>query len=85
MIPLNGVEEVKVEAGFNGFSSVVLISVPIVMSTYIPVDPALYYLGPVTSSNIFSQMREQLDLPAMTLANIKTPMNATSREKRARE
>jgi hypothetical protein len=45
------VEEVKVEAGFDSFSSLLIVSLPIAMSLYIPRDPAIICLGPVTSFN----------------------------------
>jgi len=45
------VEEVKVEAGFDSFSSLVIISLPIAMSLYVPKDPAVMCLGPITSPN----------------------------------
>ena len=49
------VEEVKVEAGFDSFSSLLIVSVPISLSLYIPQDPAVLCLGPITSSNLISQ------------------------------
>ncbi|KAH7400228.1 hypothetical protein BKA64DRAFT_477638 [Cadophora sp. MPI-SDFR-AT-0126] len=52
-MPLIGVEEVKIEAGFSSFSSLILISVPIAMQAYIPTHPAVFCLGPITSKNVF--------------------------------
>ncbi|KAH7327414.1 hypothetical protein BKA65DRAFT_554973 [Rhexocercosporidium sp. MPI-PUGE-AT-0058] len=57
-IPLTSVEEIKVEAGFQSFSSLVIVSVPIAMSAYFPAHPAVSCLGPVTSRNVFSQTKE---------------------------
>jgi roadblock/LC7 domain-containing protein len=48
------VEEVKVEAGFGSFSSLLIVSVPISLSLYIPFDPAVISLGPITTSNLIS-------------------------------
>jgi hypothetical protein len=46
------VDEVKVEAGFDSFSSLLIVSVPISLSIYVPRDPAVICLGPITSSNL---------------------------------
>jgi hypothetical protein len=43
--------EVKVEAGFDSFSTLVIVSIPIYLSAYLPCDPAIISLGPVTSPN----------------------------------
>jgi hypothetical protein len=43
--------EVKVEAGFDSFSTLVIVSIPISLSAYLPSDPAIISLGPVTSAN----------------------------------
>ncbi|CZR65496.1 related to cholesterol oxidase precursor [Phialocephala subalpina] len=45
------VAEVKIEAGFHSFSSLLIVSVPICMSIYMPRDPAVISLGPITSFN----------------------------------
>jgi len=45
------VAEVKIEAGFYSYSSLLIISVPICMSLYMPKDPAIINLGPITSFN----------------------------------
>jgi hypothetical protein len=44
-------EEVKVEAGFDSFSSLLILSVPISLMAYLPSNSALISLGPITSSN----------------------------------
>ncbi|KAH7322002.1 hypothetical protein BKA65DRAFT_408428, partial [Rhexocercosporidium sp. MPI-PUGE-AT-0058] len=41
------VAEVKIEAGFHSFSSLLIVSVPICMSIYMPQDPAVISLGPI--------------------------------------
>jgi hypothetical protein len=43
--------EVKVEAGFDSFSTLAIVSIPISFSGYLPSDPAVISLGPITSSN----------------------------------
>jgi hypothetical protein len=43
--------EVKVEAGFDSFSTLVIVSIPIYLLAYLPCDPAIISLGPVTSLN----------------------------------
>jgi choline dehydrogenase-like flavoprotein len=45
------VAEVKIEAGFHSYSSLLIVSVPICMSLYMPKDPAIISLGPITSFN----------------------------------
>lgn len=45
------VEEVKVEAGFDSFSSIIIVSISISLSIYLPQDPAIIKLGPITSLN----------------------------------
>jgi hypothetical protein len=49
--------EVKVEAGFDSFSTLVIVSIPIYLSAYLPSDPAIISLGPVTSENIVESSR----------------------------
>ncbi|KAH8762783.1 hypothetical protein BGZ57DRAFT_828993, partial [Hyaloscypha finlandica] len=41
------IEEVKVEAGFDSFSSILIVSLPIALSSYIPTNPAVMCLGPI--------------------------------------
>jgi hypothetical protein len=48
------IEEVTVEASFGSFSSLLIISVPISLSIYIPRDPAVISLGPITTCNLIS-------------------------------
>jgi len=54
IIPLL-VEEVKVEAGFDSFSSILIVSLPISLSSYIPTNPAVMCLGPIRSRNMILQ------------------------------
>jgi hypothetical protein len=44
-------EEVKVEAGFDSFSSLIILSIPITMSIFLPENRAIVSLGPITSPN----------------------------------
>lgn len=44
------VEEVRVEAGFKCFSTLLLITIPLSMRSYIPQYPAIFFLGAVKSS-----------------------------------
>jgi hypothetical protein len=48
-------EEVKVEAGFGSFSSIVIVSIPLTLSLYLPRDPAIINIGPITSENLLQQ------------------------------
>ncbi|KAF8866141.1 hypothetical protein BDZ45DRAFT_333428 [Acephala macrosclerotiorum] len=48
-------EEVKVEAGFGSFSSIVIISIPLALSIYMPRDPAIIKIGPITSGNLLQE------------------------------
>jgi hypothetical protein len=44
--------KVKVEAGFHSFSSHLIVSIPVALSGYVPTDPAMISLGPITYSNL---------------------------------
>ncbi|KAK0102684.1 hypothetical protein ONS95_006286 [Cadophora gregata] len=82
MIPLIGIQEVKIEAGFNSFSSVVIISVPIAMNAYIPTNPAVFCLGPITSRNKFAELKQQTPVSAKTLTKGTIPSNALAIHRR---
>jgi hypothetical protein len=43
--------EMKVEAVFDSLSTLVLVSLPMDISAYLPQDPAIMSLGPITSPN----------------------------------
>jgi choline dehydrogenase-like flavoprotein len=63
------VAEVKIEAGFHSYSSLLIVSVPICMSLYMPKDPAIISLGPITSFNqvlnlVPNSMPKDLPTPA---------------------
>jgi choline dehydrogenase-like flavoprotein len=58
------VQEVKIEAGFHSYSSLLVISVPVCMSIYMPKDPAVVSLGPITSFNqVLTRVPIPKDLP----------------------
>jgi hypothetical protein len=57
--------EMKVEAVFDSLSTLVLISLPMEISAYIPQDPAIILLGPITSPN-------RLDLSSIFEHNTKS-------------
>lgn len=44
-------EEVKIEAGFDSFSTLLIVSIPFALSAYIPSHPAIMSLGPISSEN----------------------------------
>ena len=46
------VRNVKVEAGFSSFSTLLIVSLPISLASYFDPNPAVISLGPITSSNI---------------------------------
>lgn len=43
-------EQVKVEAGFDSFSALIVVSIPMSISGYLSSNPAVISLGPITSS-----------------------------------
>jgi hypothetical protein len=49
-------KHMKVEAGFNSFSTLLIVTIPLSLSAYLPWDPAIISLGPVTTSNWFLQV-----------------------------
>ena len=44
-------EEVKIEAGFDSFSTLLIVSIPFALSAYIPSHAAVLSLGPILSGN----------------------------------
>jgi hypothetical protein len=44
-------EEVQIEAGFDSFSTLLIVSLPIAISSYLPRNDAVISLGPITSMN----------------------------------
>jgi hypothetical protein len=45
-------QQVRVEAGFDSFSSLLIVSIPISLSAYLSYNPAISCLGPITSRNL---------------------------------
>ncbi|KAH6684085.1 hypothetical protein B0J14DRAFT_646000 [Halenospora varia] len=59
-----GSEEVKIEAAFHSNAALLIVSVPICMSIYLPQDPAIINLGPITSINqVLNRVPVPRDLP----------------------
>ena len=59
------VEEVKFEAGFGSFSSIAIVSIPIALSLYLPSDPAIIKIGPITTSNMAEETKStKIKIPA---------------------
>ncbi|TVY85278.1 Cholesterol oxidase [Lachnellula suecica] len=57
-------QEVKIEAGFHSYSSLLIVSVPVSMSIYMPKSPAVISLGPITSFNqVLTKVPFPKDLP----------------------
>jgi hypothetical protein len=50
-------DQVKVEAGFDSFSSLLIVSIPLSLSGYLPPNRAILSLGPITSSNLIPSPR----------------------------
>ncbi|KAH9211957.1 hypothetical protein DL95DRAFT_509849, partial [Leptodontidium sp. 2 PMI_412] len=63
-------EEVKVEAGFGSFSSIVILSMPINISIYIPKDPAIIVIGPITSANYLNMKMPSTSMISLYPASI---------------
>ena len=58
-------KEVKVEADFKSFSSLLIVSIPLSLYDYLPPNPAIVSLGPITSSNILAFGEYNSALPAL--------------------
>jgi hypothetical protein len=66
-------EEVKIEAGFDSFSTLLILSIPFSLSAYMPFDPAVVPLGPIKSENRLNlnPFRLRLPLPERTPSTYK--------------
>jgi hypothetical protein len=64
-------EEVKVEAGFDSFSTLLIVSIPFALSAYMPSDAAVVSLGPISSENkiILSPAKPDPDLSTRSVNN----------------
>jgi hypothetical protein len=51
-------QQVRVEAGFESFSSLLVVSIPICLFAYLSYNPAVTCLGPITSSNLVDSARQ---------------------------
>ncbi|KAL2071832.1 hypothetical protein VTL71DRAFT_13067 [Oculimacula yallundae] len=47
-------DEVHVEASFDSYSTIIIVSLPVSVAAYLPQDPAIISLGPITSENRIS-------------------------------
>jgi hypothetical protein len=59
-IPISA-QEVKIEAGFGSFSLILIISLPFMLSIYLPKDPSIINIGPITTANLLE--RKEPDAP----------------------
>ncbi|KAL2068473.1 hypothetical protein VTL71DRAFT_16571 [Oculimacula yallundae] len=79
---------VKIEAAFHNVSSLLIVSIPICMSIYMPQDPAVINLGPITSFNqvlnrVPGVMPKDLPTPKPDMwefQNLPSPMNGVSKK-----
>lgn len=54
-------EQMKIEAAFDSFSSLLIVSVPMVLSAYLSFNPAIISLGPATSLNLIQSFPNHLN------------------------
>ena len=73
-------EEIKVEAGFGSLSTLLVVSLPIALSAYLPQDPAVRCLGPITSSNKMPMTLNVTGLDIFTLLRSKTAEGTALRD-----
>jgi hypothetical protein len=72
-------DEVKAEAGFDSFSSLLIVSVPISLSIYVPRDSAAMCLGPITSSNLISGEASTAQPTSKTIGRTQTKLRMKSK------
>jgi hypothetical protein len=65
-------EEVKVEAGFDAFSTLVIVSLPVAFCAYLSRDPAIISLGPIISGN-----RVSADIGSLVANPLLDPLSRT--------
>jgi hypothetical protein len=66
-------EEVKIEAGFGSFSSILIASIPIMLSIYLPKDPSIINIGPITTTNLMSRVQLSTSMPRTFLKDFLMP------------
>jgi hypothetical protein len=72
-------DQVKVEAGFDSFSSLLIVSIPLSISGYLPPDRAVISLGPINSSNLIpNSPRSHSSEPGLLDFQTATKYNADS-------
>src|SRR6187402_2604138 len=52
-------DEITVEASFDSYSTIVILSLPVSLAAYLPQDPAIISLGPITSGNRLISLEKQ--------------------------
>lgn len=62
-------QQVRVEAGFESFSSLLVVSIPIALFAYLSNNPAVTYLGPITSSNRVRSIQQHPKRQATALSD----------------
>jgi hypothetical protein len=68
--------EMKVEAVFDSLSTIMILSLPMSISAYLPRDPAIISLGPIMSPNRMlpkSTVRQELPAPRMSSLRMSSP------------
>jgi hypothetical protein len=75
----NIAQQVKIEAGFDAFSTLVIVSLPIAFCAYLSRDPAIISLGPILSGNRVSVGTSSLvvNQPSESLYNIPSATSNT--------
>lgn len=75
----NIAQQVKIEAGFDAFSTLVIVSLPIAFCAYLSRDPAIISLGPILSGNRVSVGTSSLvvNQPSESLSNIPSATSNT--------
>jgi hypothetical protein len=62
--------QVKVEAGFDAFSALVIVSLPLDLSAYLSQDPAVISLGPIILGTEFGRATS---MKAVSVSQLRKP------------
>jgi hypothetical protein len=69
---------IEIEAGFDSYSTLLIVSMPMKLASYIPKDPAIVCLGPITSSNqVFERRQRSSALPLLHPSRLENNSHAT--------
>jgi hypothetical protein len=69
---------IEIEAGFNSYSTLLIVSMPMTLASYIPKNPAIVCLGPITSSNqVFERRQRSSALPVLNPSRLQNNSHAT--------